>query len=98
MKSARFTSTVLAGHKGLAFEIPFDPADRWGALPEALWPGRRGHRVRGTVNGVRFESAAVSRARRFFVLVTGGMTKAARLRSGSSVRVTLSPGKPEAGA
>ncbi len=53
-------------------------------------PRRAGYRVRGTVNRRRFESAAVSRARRFFVLVTDEMQKRGRLRSGSTVRVSLS--------
>jgi hypothetical protein len=86
----RFVSVVLDGHKGLAFEIPFDPAVRWGIGQVQLWPGRRGYRVRGTVNRARFESVAVSRARRFFVLVTDQMKKAGKLRSGSSVTVSLS--------
>jgi hypothetical protein len=98
VKFERFESVILDGHKGLAFEIPFDPAERWGVAPVALWPGRRGHRVRGTVNGVRFESAVVTRARRFFVLVTDGMKKAGKLRSGSSVRVSLSAREPEVGS
>ena len=85
-----FTSVVVAGHKGLAFEIPFDPGERWDVSQVRLWPGRRGYRMRGTVNRVRFESVAVSRARRFFVLVTDQMRKAGRLRNGSSVRVSLS--------
>ena len=98
MKSERFTSVVLAGHKGLAFEIPFDPAERWGVAPVALRPGRRGHPVRGTVDGRPFESAVVSRARRFFVLVSDAMQKEGKLRVGSSVRVSLSAREPEARA
>ncbi len=93
MMSERFDSVVLDGHKGLAFEIPFDPAARWSIAPVPLRPGRRGHRVRGTVNRVRFESVAVSRARRFFVLVTEEMRKAAKVREGSSVKVSLEPGR-----
>ena len=92
MKADRFVSVVLDGHKGLAFEIPFDPAERWDAAQVPLWPGRRGYRVRGTLNKVKFESVVVSRARRFFVLVSDQMRKAGRLRDGSSVRVSLSPG------
>jgi hypothetical protein len=89
--SARFEAVVLDGHKGLAFEVPFDPSDRWGVSEESLWPGRRGYRVKGSVNRVRFESVAVPRARRFFVLVTDDMRKTGRLRAGSAVKVSLSP-------
>lgn len=86
----RFVAVVLDGHKGLAFEIPFDPGERWDVAPVQLWPGRRGYPVRGTVNKVRFESVAVSRARKFFVLVTDEMKRSGKLRSGSRVRVSLS--------
>ncbi len=91
MKAVRFTAVVLDGHKGPGFAIPFDPAERWGVAEVRLWPGRRGYRVRGTVNEVRFESAAVGRSRRFFVLVTDEMAKAAQLRIGSKVAVSLLP-------
>jgi hypothetical protein len=47
--------------------------------------------VRGKVNKVRFESAAVGRSRRFFVLATDEMAKAAKLRVGSKVEVSLLP-------
>ena len=94
-KAERFSAVVLAGHKGLGFEGPFDPAKRWGRAAVSLRPGRRGHRVSGTVNGSRFESAVVGRSRRFFVLVTDAMAKAARLREGSAVRVSLRPQEAE---
>ena len=90
-RAERFSSVVLSGHKGLGFEVPFDPAERWGGAAVSLRPGRRGHRVSGTVNGKRFESAVVGRSRRFFVLVTDAMAKAAKLQDGSEVRVSLRP-------
>jgi len=90
-EAERFSSVVLSGHKGLGFEVPFDPAKRWGRSAARLRPGRRGHRVSGTVNGTPFESAVVGRSRRFFVLVTDRMAKAAKLREGSAVRVLLKP-------
>jgi hypothetical protein len=43
------------------------------------------------VNKVRFESAALGRSRRFFVLVTDEMAKAVKLRIGSKVEVSLLP-------
>lgn len=91
MKPERFAAVVLDGHKGPAFEVPFDPAERWGVAQVQLRPGRRGYRVRGTVNRVRFESAAVGRSRRFFVLVTEDMAKAGKLRIGSKIEVSLLP-------
>jgi Domain of unknown function (DUF1905) len=87
----RFTAVVPKGHKGLGFEVPFSPETRWGVESTRLRPGRRGYAVRGTVNGVAFESFVFGRARRFFVLVTDGMQTRARLRDGSTVKVSLSP-------
>ncbi|MGZ5492692.1 MAG: DUF5655 domain-containing protein [Thermoanaerobaculia bacterium] len=69
MKRERFRSTVFEGHKGPGFEVPFDPAERWGVAPAHLGQGRNGHRVRGTVNGAPFESVIVPRMRRFFVML-----------------------------
>jgi hypothetical protein len=88
---ARFKAVVLDGHKGLAFELPFDPQARWRIEEQSLWPGRRGYRVRGSVNAHRFESVVVPRMKRFFVLVTDEMKKAARLRAGSEVAVSIGP-------
>ncbi len=90
-RTVRFEAEILDGHKGLAFELPFSPSTRWGVAEAALWPGRRGYRVKGSMNAVRFESVVVPRARRFWVLVTGEMKKAGRLRAGSSVAVSIGP-------
>jgi hypothetical protein len=90
-KIMRFTSVVLDGHKGLAFEVPFNPATHWGLALASLWPGRRGYRVRATVNKARFESVVVRRARRFLVLVTDEMREAGRLRACASVKLSLAP-------
>lgn len=87
----RFSSVILDGHKGLAFEIPFSPATRWGLAPVKLRPGRRGYRVRGTLNEAGFESVAVPRSRTFFVLVTDEMRGAGRLEPGDTVKVSLEP-------
>jgi hypothetical protein len=87
----RFTAVVLDGHKGLAFELPFSPAERWGLTETKLRPGRRGYRVRGTVNEREFESVVVPRQRRFWVLVSDEMQKAGRLRAGAEVKVSIGP-------
>lgn len=59
MKQSHFKSELLEGHKGTALEVPFDPKERWSVPARALWPGGRGHPVRGLVNGERFESVVV---------------------------------------
>ena len=88
-RAKRFSGVVLDGHKGLAFEVPFSPAVRWGSSPVRLWPRRRGFPVRGTVNGIRFESVVVGRSKRFFVLVTRELKRDARLEAGAAVKVSL---------
>jgi hypothetical protein len=90
-RAARFEALVLDGHKGLAIELPFSPSERWGTPEVRLWPGRRGYRVKGSVNKVRFESVVVPRARSFFMLVSDEMKKACRLRAGSKVKVSAGP-------
>ncbi len=94
MANARFTATLLEGHKGAAFEVPFDPADRWDIPPERLRAGRRGHRIAGTVNGVAFESAIVLRARSFWVEIDDDVRKEAKLEIGSPAKISLGPIKP----
>lgn len=93
MANARFTATLLEGHKGAAFEVPFDPAKRWDIPPERLRAGRSGHRVAGVVNGVRFQSAVVPRLRRFWLEIDDDLRKDAKLDIGDSARITIHPRK-----
>jgi uncharacterized protein DUF1905 len=90
-RAERFETVVLEGHKGLAFELPFDPAERWGVPEERLWPGRRGWRVKVSMRRARFESFVVPRSRRFWVLVSEEMRRSGRLRAGSRVGVAVAP-------
>jgi len=94
MKKDRFTATILEGHKEAAFEVPFDPAEHWGIPPRPLWAGRRGHHVRGTLDGTSFESVVVPRSRKFFVRVDDALRKAAGVAIGDSVKVSLEPRDP----
>jgi len=91
MRTERFTAVLLDGHKEAAFGVPFDPAVRWRLPATRLTPGRHGHRVRGQLNGVTFESAVVTRAGGFFLLVNDELKHAAGLTIGDSVQVTLHP-------
>jgi hypothetical protein len=91
MRPAAFTGTVLGGHKGAAVEVPFDPAARWGVPPGPLRPGRRGHRVRATVNGAAVETAVVPRSRTFFLLLDEAVLAAAGAAVGDEVRVRVAP-------
>ena len=91
MADARFTAVLVEGHKGAAFEVPFDPAERWDIAPIRLQARRRGHRVAGKVNGVAFESAVVPRSRKFWVLIDDDVREQARLEVGGTAKITLRP-------
>jgi hypothetical protein len=91
MANAQFTATLLKGHKGAAFEVPFDPEERWEIPPEKLRAGRNGHRVAGKVNGVAFESAIVPRSRRFWLEIDDDLRKQARLEIGEPAKLAIRP-------
>jgi predicted DNA-binding protein (MmcQ/YjbR family) len=91
MANAQFTATLLEGHKGAAFEVPFDPEERWEIPPEKLRAGRNGHRVAGKVNGVAFESAIVPRLRRFWLEIDDDVRKQAKLEIGAPAKISIRP-------
>lgn len=76
--AVRFKARLLAGHKGLALQVPSEPPTP--ARP--LRPGRRGHPVRVTIGGVTFESAVVPRSRCFWLLVDDEQARNAKVRGG----------------
>jgi len=82
---------LIAGHKGHAVEVDFDPQAEWGVPPAALWPGRSGFPVEVQLAGVRFRSAIVPRMRRFFVLVDESLARRAGVRVGRPVTLTVWP-------
>jgi Protein of unknown function (DUF419)./Domain of unknown function (DUF1905). len=94
MADARFTAVLIEGHKGAAFEVPFDPAKRWDMAPVSLQAGRRGHRVAGKVNGVAFESTIVPRSRKFWLQVDEALRELAKLEINSSAKIAIRPVKP----
>ncbi len=94
MTTESFDAVLLSGHKQDAVELPFDPATRWNSRPVALWPGRRGHRVAGSLNGVAFESSTVSRSKRHYVLVEESVRDLARVAVGDPVHMVLRPADP----
>jgi hypothetical protein len=91
MAREQFSGVVLDGHKGAAVQMPFDPAARWGIAAGPLRPGRRGHRVRGSLNGTAFESAIVPRSRAFWLLLDDAVLGAAGVAVGDTVRVAIEP-------
>lgn len=91
MKAEKFEGELLSGHKLAAVEVPFDPALRWQAPKVKLWPGRRGYRVSGTVNGAQFDSSVVSRSSRFYVLIPDELRESINIGIGDPVEITLEP-------
>ena len=83
-----FQSKLLSGHKEDAIEVPFDPS-QLGLTSQALWLGRRGYRVKATLNGYDFEGAVVARSKRFWLLVPEPIEQAAGVIVGDSVQVSL---------
>lgn len=94
MRAERFSAMILDGHKGAAIEVPFDPAQRWGSRAQPLEKGRRGHAVRGSIDGVEFDSAIVARSRRFFLPVGDAIRKDAGVNVGDLVMVSIAPRAP----
>jgi predicted DNA-binding protein (MmcQ/YjbR family) len=91
MAEARFKAVLIEGHKGCALEVPFNPAERWGAAPVRLRAGRLGHHVAGKVNGVAFESAVVARSKKFWLFVDDELREQANLEVGSTAKIAIRP-------
>jgi hypothetical protein len=89
MSAQTFEATLLSGHKEDAVEVPFDPAERLGLSRESLGPGRRGDRVKATLNRHTFESAIVARSKRFWLLVPASVVRATGVAVNDSVQISL---------
>jgi hypothetical protein len=86
----QFKGEVLAGHKDNAVEVPFDPTAAWGVPARPICRGRRGHAVRGTLNGCAFaEGFVVPRQKKFYLLLDCALTQAAGVAVGDSVSVAI---------
>jgi hypothetical protein len=88
---ARFEAELQGGHKQAAVEVPFDPQERWHIAPVHVRRGRNGHRVRGTVNGVEFESVVVPRMRRFWLELSDELQRAGKLSIGDVATFVIAP-------
>jgi Domain of unknown function (DUF1905) len=91
VKQRKFKAEVLAGHKEDAVEVPFNPAAAWGVDPQPLWRGRRGHPIKGKLNGRAFESFIVPRQKRFFMLIDDQLGRAMGISEGDIVEVAVEP-------
>ncbi len=89
--AARFSGVILEGHKGCAIEVPFDPAERWGSSPVALRPSRRGHRVAARLGAHSFDTAVVSRQKKWWLELGDDLLREAGLEPGIVVSVEIRP-------
>ncbi len=86
-----FKGILFGGHKEDAVEVPFDPARKWEIPSQKLREGRNGHFVKGTINGIQFESAIVPRMRKSFLLIDNDVKAAAKSATGDTVKVAIEP-------
>jgi Domain of unknown function (DUF1905) len=91
IQKERFKAVLLQGHKGAAVEVPFNPAQLWTIAARPLWHGRRGHPVKGKLNGVSFGSCIVPRSRKFWMLIDEEVQQKAGVFVGDTVRVCVEP-------
>jgi hypothetical protein len=92
MKRKRFKAEVRSGHKEQhAVEVPFDPAWAWDTDPKSLWPERKGHGVKGKLNGCAFESFIVPRSGKFWMLIDESLKQKAKVSVGDTVNVSVEP-------
>lgn len=95
MKKKKFKAEVLSGHKDDAVEVPFDPTEIWGIEAKSLWRGRKGHAVKGKLNGQHFESFIVPRQKRFFILIDKEIERATGVSQGDVIEVSVEPSRDE---
>jgi hypothetical protein len=89
MKTKKFKAEVLSGHKENAVEVPFDPSEVWGVNPQPVRFGRRGHKVKGSLNGQKFEGFVVPRQKKFYLLIDEALELGAGVAAGDVVEVAL---------
>jgi hypothetical protein len=95
MTIEQFDSVLSSGHKQDAVELPFDPAVRWNSKPVSVGPGRRGHRVTGTLNGIAFESCVLTRMKHHYVVIEAPLRLRAGIEIGDPVRMVLRLADPK---
>jgi hypothetical protein len=91
MRAERISGVVLAGHKGDAVEVPFDPGAKWGVAAQWIGPGRRGYRVACRVDAIRFDSYVVARSKKFWLLLSSEVEDQLSIEAGDTVSLSLEP-------
>lgn len=90
-----FEAQLYKGHdETCAVHVPFDPREVWGDPRSDIVVGRskkprRAHRVRGTVNGVSFESAIWFYFRNFVMIIDADTRKRAKARPGDMLEFVI---------
>jgi hypothetical protein len=92
-----FEAALYEGHDGTcAVHVPFDPGEVWDAPPAEIVIGRKktprkAHLVRGTVDGVPFESAIWFYFRSWVMIVEPAVRKRAKVKPGDTVEIVVEP-------
>jgi hypothetical protein len=96
-KGVGFQAALYEGHDGTcAVHVPFDPKEVWDHAPSEIVIGRKqtprqAHLVRGTVNGVSFESAIWFYFRNFVMIIEPAVTKRAKVAPGDTLEIVVEP-------
>jgi hypothetical protein len=92
VKSTRFTSELIEGHKSItAVVVPFDPETTWNTKPTRLAGRRHGWPITGTINGVRFAGYVGERWNRFFITIDARLRGEAKARVGQPATLVIKP-------
>ena len=85
----KFRATIVAGHKGAAFEVPFDPSAQWHVAAQSVGPSRNGWFARARVGRMAFDTVVVPRSRRFWALIDEPTLTRLGVRPGDEVSVSI---------
>jgi hypothetical protein len=89
-----FEAPLIQGHKGVtAVIVPFDPREAWGREPTPLDDRRDAWLVAGKFNGVKFEGWIGYRWKRFFLIASPALRKAAKVKVGDLIEVSIAPSR-----
>jgi hypothetical protein len=96
-KGVRFAAELYQGHDATcAVHVPFDPREVWDAPPAEIVIGRKktprkAHLVKGTVNGIAFESAIWLYFRNFVMIIDPEVRKRAKAKPGDMLEIVVEP-------
>ena len=87
MKTQEFTSTIASAGTKTILPIPFNPNEAWGDKDR--------HHIAGLIHGNKYRGPIESDERQYYLSLGAAWCKAANLREGKSVKVSISPEGPQ---